>query len=190
MATERKRLAEKEHLMSDDCAHHWVPTAKDARGNAVFRYNHQMSSELLTHVKCLKCVARTWFTKAQWDAIPAVQPTKEDTPMTSEAQLEQEIQEKGLTAPRMTPDSIDAAIDGVLYHRFPNTNTIVCCICLKNGYTTVGYSACVSDENFDAVIGEKVAYEDARDKIWVLEGYLLKQKIYVDQKLAAGEVME
>lgn len=38
--------------------------------------------------------------------------------------------------------------------------------------------ACASTENFDAEIGKKIAYENARNKIWQLEGYLLKQKLF------------
>lgn len=49
---------------------------------------------------------------------------------------------------------------------------------LKNGFTVTGESACASHENFDAEIGRKVAYENAREKIWMLEGYLLKEKLY------------
>ncbi|HAL1282790.1 TPA: hypothetical protein H5R18_004651, partial [Escherichia coli] len=36
---------------------------------------------------------------------------------------------------------------------------------------------CASPENFDAEIGRKVARKNAIEKIWPLEGYLLKQKL-------------
>jgi hypothetical protein len=49
---------------------------------------------------------------------------------------------------------------------------------LTNGFTVTGESACASPENFDAAIGEKIALEQARNKIWMLEGYLLKEKLY------------
>ena len=38
--------------------------------------------------------------------------------------------------------------------------------------------AAASPENFDAEIGRKVARADARDKLWQLEGYLLREKLY------------
>jgi hypothetical protein len=38
----------------------------------------------------------------------------------------------------------------------------------------------VSKENFDVEIGEKIAYENARNKIWELEGYLLQEKVYIN----------
>jgi hypothetical protein len=48
---------------------------------------------------------------------------------------------------------------------------------LKNGFTIDGKSACVSKENFNQEIGNKIARDNAREKIWELEGYLLKEKL-------------
>lgn len=53
-----------------------------------------------------------------------------------------------------------------------------CVLVLKNGYTVTGESACASPANFDAEIGKKIARQNAVNKIWQLEGYLLKQKLY------------
>ncbi|WP_249451677.1 Gp49 family protein, partial [Escherichia coli] len=44
-------------------------------------------------------------------------------------------------------------------------------------FTVTGESACASPENFDAEIGRKIARQNAVNKIWMLEGYLLKQKL-------------
>lgn len=96
----------------------------------------------------------------------------------SELQIEKEIQAKGLNAPRLTPDLIDAAIVGEDYHVFPGTMLTVCCLTLRNGFTVTGESACASPENFNAEIGRKIARGNARDKIWALEGYLLKEKLF------------
>lgn len=92
--------------------------------------------------------------------------------------IEQKIQNKGLTAPRITPDHIDSVIQDSDYVVFPETCLTVCCITLKNGFTVTGESACASPENFNAEIGREIAFKNAREKIWVLEGYLLKQKLY------------
>ncbi len=54
-------------------------------------------------------------------------------------------------------------------------------IVLRNGFTVTGESACASPKNFNTDIGQKVAYENAREKIWLLEGYLLKEKLYQAQ---------
>ncbi|MEQ9722268.1 Gp49 family protein [Yersinia alsatica] len=40
-----------------------------------------------------------------------------------------------------------------LYHHFPGTTVIICCLTLENGYTVTGESACASPENFDEEIG-------------------------------------
>ena len=94
----------------------------------------------------------------------------------TEAEIEKEIQEKGLTAPRLTPDDIDRVIVSEQYYVFPNTTFTACLLSLSNGYTVSGESACVSPKNFDAAIGRKIARENARNKIWQLEGYLLREK--------------
>jgi hypothetical protein len=52
-----------------------------------------------------------------------------------------------------------------------------CVMVLRNGFTVTGESACVSPENFDAHIGQKVARQNAVDKIWPLMGYALKEKL-------------
>ena len=96
----------------------------------------------------------------------------------SEQEIEKEIQGKGLTAPRLTPELIDEAISDEDYHVFEGSQLTVCCLTLKNGFTVTGESACVSPENFDAELGRKIARNNARDKIWALEGYLLKQKMF------------
>ncbi|KQI68024.1 hypothetical protein AN189_13020 [Loktanella sp. 3ANDIMAR09] len=96
----------------------------------------------------------------------------------SETEIEAAIVERGLNAARLTPDLIDSAIAGVDYHVFPGTQKTVCCLSLKNGFSVIGEAACASPENFDAEIGRRIAYSDAREKIWGLEGYLLKQRLF------------
>ncbi|MCK4621296.1 MAG: hypothetical protein KAT62_03675 [Desulfuromonadales bacterium] len=95
----------------------------------------------------------------------------------SEQEIEQEIQEKDLNAPRLNPEHIDNTIADEAYHVFDGTTLTVCCLTLKNGFNVTGESAAASPENFDREIGRKIARENARDKIWALEGYLLKQKL-------------
>lgn len=95
----------------------------------------------------------------------------------NEKDVEQEIQEKGLNAPRITPASIDATIVAEQFHVFPGTFLTVCCLTLRNGFTVVGESACASPENFNKELGERIARQNAREKIWPLEGYLLREKL-------------
>ncbi|GAB0890429.1 Gp49 family protein [Escherichia coli] len=117
----------------------------------------------------------------------------------NDQQIEKEIQDKGLTAPRITPQHIQSLISGEYYftaedgvqqamHKQDELTKLVgphreiefltfCVLVLKNGFTVTGESACASPENFDAEIGRKIARQNAVNKIWMLEGYLLKQKL-------------
>ena len=97
--------------------------------------------------------------------------------MTTEKEIEQEIQAKNLNAPRLNPQYIDSCIIGEDYHVFPGTTLTVCCLTLKNGFNVTGESAAASAENFDKEIGEKIAKENARNQIWALEGYMLKERL-------------
>lgn len=96
-----------------------------------------------------------------------------------EKAIEAEIQAKGLNAPRLSPEKIDAVIVGEDYHVFPGTTLTVCCLKLRNGFTVTGESAAASPENFNEEIGRKIARSNAREKIWALEGYLLREKLSV-----------
>lgn len=82
------------------------------------------------------------------------------------------------TAPKITPERLEEVIDSEQYHVFGDTCLTVCVLTLKNGFTVTGESACASPENFDAEIGRSIARRNAKDKIWSLEGYLLKQKLH------------
>lgn len=110
--------------------------------------------------------------------------------------IEQEIQAKGKTAARVTLQDIEDAIHeehyftagqgvagatGVYPHDGhpgqPIALLTFCVLVLRNGFTVTGESACASPENFDAEIGKKIARENAKQKIWPLEGYLLKDRL-------------
>ncbi|HKT89498.1 MAG TPA: Gp49 family protein [Candidatus Sulfotelmatobacter sp.] len=117
-------------------------------------------------------------------------------------QLEDMIQRKGKTAARVTPADIEASIASEFYfvagdgvygaaHKegdssvqsFPAALDLLtfCVLVLRNGFTVTGESACASPENFDAEIGRKIARDNAKNKIWLLEGYLLKQRLHEAQ---------
>lgn len=95
----------------------------------------------------------------------------------TDKQIEEEIQLKNLNAPRLTPEIIESKIKKCEFHILTDVLT-VCVITLENGFTVTGESACTSPQNFDKELGEKIAKENAVDKIWMLEGYLLKQKLF------------
>ena len=97
--------------------------------------------------------------------------------MKDEQAIENEIQSKGLNAPRLTPDHINDQIVAEQFHIFPGTTLTVCALTLRNGFNVVGESAAASPENFNEEIGRKIARDNARNKIWALEGYLLRSKL-------------
>lgn len=90
---------------------------------------------------------------------------------------EEDIKSAGLTAERVTPERIDEVVVSESFHVFPGTTLTVCALTLKNGYVVTGESAAANPDNFDQEIGRNIARENARQKIWSLEGYLLKQKL-------------
>ncbi|MEY8206111.1 MAG: Gp49 family protein [Bermanella sp.] len=107
-------------------------------------------------------------------------------PETNE-QIEQEIVDKGLTAPRVTYAEIKAKMDQVVYrcHVIEGTTTTVAVALLPMGEDffslAIGESACVDPKNFDKALGEKYAIQraaaDAENKLWELEGYSLKKAL-------------
>ena len=98
--------------------------------------------------------------------------------MISEKELELEIQDKGLNAPRLTPELIDSKIKEKSFYKLTERLT-VCVVTLKNGFELIGESSCVSADNYNKEIGEKISFENARNKIWELEGYLLKENLFI-----------
>lgn len=113
--------------------------------------------------------------------------------------IEQEIQSKGLNAPRVTPDAIEAEINGEYFFTaeqgvqkaFAEQDELTrltgmhgelrlltfCVLHLRNGFTVTGESACASPENFDAEIGRKIARQNAVQKIWPLLGFRLRDQL-------------
>ena len=119
--------------------------------------------------------------------------------------LQQEIDAKA-TAPRITPAAIEAnivdehyftAADGTFGAAMTKDGTsppqarssldllTFCVLVLRNGFTVTGESACASPENFDAVIGRKVARANAIEKMWPLMGYELKSRLHQIEQLRA-----
>ena len=126
-----------------------------------------------------------------------------NSPRTDDDAIEQEIRSKGLNGPRITPKDIEAVIaqetyftaaEGFLGHAWANATdaraikppehlerVTICVLTLRNGYTIVGTSACASPENFDAVIGRKIARQNATQQIWPLLGYALRSVLNAQQ---------
>ena len=77
---------------------------------------------------------------------------------------------------RITVSDMNEKVKSATYTRLPDSTTTVCQITLVNGYTLVGTSACVDPAMFNQAVGEQIAYNNAFEQLWALEGYLLKQR--------------
>lgn len=97
---------------------------------------------------------------------------------------EQELKEIS-TAPRVSLNQIQDLMERVQYfvvQRPGNTtSTFVHAFLDGKFYLAEGFSACVSEDNFNADIGERLARENAekhaKNKLWELEGYSLYKSI-------------
>lgn len=77
---------------------------------------------------------------------------------------------------KLTKEFLESEIDKVEYNRFGETNTH-CTITTKSGFSFTGESACVDPNNFDQKIGEKFAYENAFEKMWMPYGFWLHKAL-------------
>ncbi len=102
--------------------------------------------------------------------------------MTEDEKIEKMIQERNLTAPRLSPKLIDEKIHKVYYDILSDKTTTVCSIVLVNGFKVNGMAYCASKENYNREVGEQAAYDEAKREIWKFEGYLLTQRLYEARK--------
>lgn len=93
--------------------------------------------------------------------------------LISDTELSQKLDKS--PAPRVTKKQIEGRIASVDFVRQFETVTI-CNIKLDNGFSVRGESACVNPENYNQEIGERIAYDNAFDKLWVLFGFLLAEQ--------------
>jgi hypothetical protein len=99
-------------------------------------------------------------------------------------EIEKEADGKGLNAPRVTGEHVRSLITGEQYIVFPGTTVTVCLLTLRNGFSVTGESAAASPANFDADLGRKIARDRAESQIWKLEGYLLRQELWLSEEKA------
>lgn len=98
-------------------------------------------------------------------------------PRTDDAGIESRIMAAGKTAPRIKLADIEACIAGEVYYQPEGTSLTICVLTLRNGFNVIGESAAASVENFDKKIGEDLARAKAKEQIWKLEGYLLRERL-------------
>lgn len=103
------------------------------------------------------------------------QPDNEHAQL-GKAELEQAI--AATPGEKVTDADLDNAIVATQfeYPTLPPGTLTLCIITLRNGFNVVGESACVDPTNYNKEIGDTIAYNNARNKIWLLEGYALAER--------------
>jgi hypothetical protein len=100
-----------------------------------------------------------------------------DDPKLSRAEVDAVLATK--TAPRITEASIKDRIATVDY--VAHKHLTICIIEMVNGFIVTGVSAPASKANFDADVGKHYAFENAFKQLWQLEGYLLREKLFLGE---------
>lgn len=82
-------------------------------------------------------------------------------------------------ANKVTKEQLDdlVAKSNVEYAVFGNKLTVAV-ITLQSNFKVTGEASCVDPANFDKAFGEKYALENAVEKLWELEGYLLANDLH------------
>ena len=94
-----------------------------------------------------------------------------------DAQIEEILAAKNQSGKRVTPAMLEQEIISEAYHVFPGTTLTICLLTLTNGFSVTGESACAVVENFDVELGQKIARENAKQKLWPLLGFRLRDQI-------------
>ena len=82
----------------------------------------------------------------------------------------------------LTPADIDKAIVSESYHTFPDATVTVCLLTLRNGAKVIGHNYGAIDpsrQNWET--GKQAARTMAVEKVWELEGYLLRERLNAAQ---------
>lgn len=77
--------------------------------------------------------------------------------------------------PRLRDSDVEAVIAKADYVVHENKLTI-CILTLMNGFLITGEASCVDPRNFNAKLGRELARQKAKDKVWLLEGYLMQER--------------
>lgn len=78
----------------------------------------------------------------------------------------------------LTPQDIKDTIVNVLFDKTYG-HLITCTLVLKNGAKVLGHNyGAIDPTRQDDQMGRDAAYKMAEDKVWELEGYLLRQRLH------------
>lgn len=77
----------------------------------------------------------------------------------------------------VTEAHLESIIQNEEYVVFGGRMTI-CVLTTKSGFMVIGESSCVHPKQFNKEIGQRYAREQAFDRLWQLEGYLLRNQLH------------
>lgn len=89
--------------------------------------------------------------------------------------MNEQIESKRTT---VTMEYMLSKVKKTVYTVLPDTTTTICQLFIENGYVIIGMSACVDKTKYNQALGEKYSFEDAINKMWPLEGYLLAEELF------------
>lgn len=111
-----------------------------------------------------------------------------DSPRTDDAGLEQTLIRQSV-APRVSLADLEANIvhADIVKHVAPSGQVLRWAVLTtRSGFAVTGRpSASVSPANDDAAIGERLAIENAKNELWPLMGYQLREQLHQAARPAA-----
>lgn len=103
-----------------------------------------------------------------------------ESPNISDRGVEDTLKAHGKAALRVTPEAMKENIvhTEIVKHVSPTGQVLRWAVLtVKNGFAVTGRpSAAISPENDIPELGEKLAIENAKNELWALMGYALKEK--------------
>jgi len=79
----------------------------------------------------------------------------------------------------VTPEQIDYLFSQCKFESAKlGKKTCVVVAILPNGFEICGTGSCVDPNKYDQKIGEEIAKEQIKNKLWELEGYILQRRLY------------
>jgi hypothetical protein len=104
----------------------------------------------------------------------------EKTPLEVSDEMAASVQK---TPHRVTLQDIKDKIKSIEFvHPKSAAHVTIAVLTLDNGFVILGESAPADPGNYNAEKGRQFAEQDAMRKVWAFEGYLLRSKLYEQEK--------
>jgi hypothetical protein len=79
----------------------------------------------------------------------------------------------------VTVDEVDRASENVEY--ITRGTLTIAVVTMPNGFQVVGTSACADPAKYAHDVGCRFALEKAKDQVWTLLGYVLRQELHDEE---------